>query len=122
MADEIGLSIDLRVSKGSLSIAKPLLAQIDMAGTRYSSGVQAIGFAAHEQIGLGADVGTKGWAIFLNLDATNFVQIGRDVAAAFVPHDKLLPGEFCVSRLSAGGVYAQADTAGCDLEFIILEA
>jgi hypothetical protein len=123
MAKEIQVIAHLVVKKGSLSVEKPATSlQIDMAGSNYSAGVQSIGFAAHEQVDVNASVATPGVAKFTNLDAANFVRLGRDVAGAFVAFAKLMPGEFWLGRLDAGDVYAQADTAAVSLEHMILEA
>ena len=122
MADEIRTNLSLTVAKDSLQLAKSYNATGDLTGTRYSAGAQNIGYAAHEAIAISGDIATAGWAYFRNLDATNFVQIGVDVSAAFVPLIKLLPGEACVLRLATTAVYAKADTAACDTEYVIVEA
>ena len=122
MANEITLNLSMSVSKGFLTASRavqPL--RVTMAGTRYSDNGQAIGFAAHEQVVIGADVGTEGYAFFRNLDATNFVQIGVDVSGTFYPFAKLKAGEAAVLRLATGTIYAKADTASVDLAAWVLE-
>ena len=84
-------------------------------------GTQTIGFAAHEALAV-TDLTTLGWCHFRNRDATNFVQIGTDVAAAFVPVVRLNAGEACMFRASqAATLYAQADTAAVILERTIID-
>lgn len=63
-----------------------------------------------------------GMAYFKNLDDTNFVDIGVDVAAAFHPLIRLKPGEATVLRLAATSApYAKADTAAVRLQANIYE-
>ena len=84
-------------------------------------GTQSIGFAAHEALVL-TDITTNGWAYFRNRNATNFVELGVDVAATFYPLVRLNANEGCVLRLSQGITpYAQADTAAVILERLILD-
>lgn len=122
MADEITISSGLTVSKDFLTVTEePGAQEIDMAGTRYTGGVQDIGFAAHEAISLIGDFGTAGWAFFHNLDPSNFVQLGRDSTGTFVPFAKLLAGEHFVVPLADKAVYAKADTAAVKLKFTLVE-
>ena len=120
---EISISTNFSVSKGSLKRSKSLTDSLDFVATapNVASGVSTIGFAAHEALVM-QDVASAGWARFENVDATNFVQIGTDVAAAFVPFLKLLPGEFCVCRLGTNAPYAKADTAAVKLDYEIFQA
>jgi hypothetical protein len=122
MADEIRANLSLTVTKGSLSLSKLFNDTADMAGTKYSAGCQSIGHAAHEALVVSGDIATAGWAYFRNTDATNFVQVGVDVSTAFHPLVKLLPGEACVLRLATTAVYAKADTAAVDLDYVVFEA
>jgi len=124
MANEITASITLSVINGNASFSRKVSGQkFDQAASGGAGTQQEIGFAAHEAIDIG-DVGTEGWCYFRNLDDTNFVEIGVDVAAAFKPMIRLEPGEFTVFRASpvAGAtLYAQADTAAVQLEYHISE-
>lgn len=91
----------------------------DLAGSRSYANVQIVG-TAYEAIAFGADLATKGWATFRNLDPTNFVELGLEVSAAFYAFAKLLPGEECVFPIG-GTLFAKADTAPCDLEVVAVE-
>jgi hypothetical protein len=122
MADEITITNGLLARKGNLDIQREReVQQIDMAGDDYDGGTQLIGFAAHEALALKGDFGTGGWAEFYNLDATNFVQIGVEVAAAFYPVVKLLAGERCVFPVAVNTLFLKADTGAVRVEFTILE-
>lgn len=73
-------------------------------------GLVVVGFATHEAI-VTADLAALGLMTVENIDPTNFVDLGLDVAAAFVPFMRLLPGESYPVRLTPGiTLYAQADT------------
>ena len=123
MANEIRVNADLQCENGNfqprMRVQNLYITQTTLGGT---TGVQAIGTAAHEAIDLG-DVGTVGLVMFRNLDATNFVQIGIDDGGAFVPIHELLPGESAGPFRLASGValYAQADTAAVKIDRVILE-
>lgn len=66
-----------------------------------------------------AEVTAPGWAIFVNLDVTNFINL--KVATSGAIFAKLKPGEFALLRLGSGAQvpYAIADTAACQLEVFI---
>jgi hypothetical protein len=84
-------------------------------------GVQDIG-TTYEAIDL-ATVGSDGGpAYFRNLDATNFVELGREIAAAFEAFVKLPPGAGCfLPGVSDKDIFARANTAAVKLEYFICE-
>jgi hypothetical protein len=124
MAGSIKLKLGITASYGSgaLSLDHSRSLTVTTAGDHPHATVQDVGFAAHEALVIPAEIGTAGWAWFQNMDATNFVQIGLDVSAAFVPFAKLLPGEATAIRLSTDAIYAKADTGAVKLYFLITEA
>jgi hypothetical protein len=123
MAGEIRASFGLTVTKGSMSVSKANFTNTaDLTGARYSSVVQDIGNAAHEAVVTAADLTGPGWAMFRNLDGTNTISIGCDVAAAFVPFITLLPGEAALCRLATLALYAKASAGTPKLETTAIEA
>ena len=121
MADEITVNARLGVSNGGFVAERnPGRLQVDQATQGGIGSVQTIG-TTYEAIALG-DVSTEGYAQFINLDASNFVDIGIDVAATFYPVVRLLAGETAVFRVSTQALYAKADTAAVKLDVFILEA
>lgn len=124
MADEITVSVTLKCVNGDFTYNRKISGQQytqDASGG--NGGVQEIGFAAHEALALG-DVAVEGWLLARNIDDTNFVDLGVEVAAAFEPFTRMEPGEPCLFRLSkdAGATpYALADTAAVKIEYMILE-
>lgn len=122
MANEISIQATIAVRKDYLSARRSQGRSFTMnaASPAKAAGIASIGFAAHEAIPMG-DVGTAGYAWFENLDATNYVQIGIDVAGAFHAFIKLKPGELALVRLGTNAPYAKANAAAVKLDYEIFE-
>lgn len=121
MANEITVNVSLTASNGFHSLARAVTGlYADQATKGMIHNIQTIGTSA-ETLAMG-DIGTAGWCLFRNLDATNFITLGPDTGgAAQATLIKLLPGEPSIMRLGTSVIYATADTAECKLEYIILE-
>ena len=120
MANELSVTMGWATDKTSRIRNVPVLTtRYDLSSALVTEGVQSIGFAAHEAIVLG-DVTTVGFAYFHNMDATNYVEIGIDVAASFHATIRLYPGQKCSTFLAAAP-YAQAAVAAVLLDYVILE-
>lgn len=118
MANELTVSCSLRFSKSGREVSKSYGGiQIDVSGNAWTFGVQSIGIT-EEAIDIG-DIGTAGFFIGKNLDATNFLELRPGSAAADMV--KMKAGEPAMFRLALNGPYAIADTAACDLELLIVE-
>lgn len=118
MANELTVSCSLRFSKSGREVSKSYSGiQVTVSGDKWVFGVQEIG-TSEEAIDVG-DIGTAGFMICKNLDATNFVEIRPGSATADLV--KMKAGEPAMFRLALNGPYAIADTAAVDLEFLILE-
>lgn len=115
MANEITSQVTLQVNKNGSNTTRASSKQSTMSGNPVAHAVKSVGFAAHEAVTLGS-VTSCGWSFLKNLDATNFVTIGIDVAATFYPVLKLKPGEAAVFRFGTNAPYAKADTAAVLLE------
>lgn len=125
MAGEIKPRVSLDLANGDLDSLKIPMHNMSItqntAAPARVGGTQTIGNAAHEALVV-TDLTTLGWAHFRNRDATNYVEIGVDVAATFYPVVRLNAGESCIFRLAQGAtVYAQANTAAVILERNILD-
>lgn len=115
MANEITYQFQILLNNGNLGDNYASSSQAaDQADAKLIRNVQTIGTTA-EALELG-DVANAGWAVFQNLDDTNFVEIGVSGFTAFA---KLKPGEQCILRLGTNAPEAQADTADIDLFYII---
>lgn len=120
MANEITLNANLAYedSEGAdetLSIVDKLS---NITTKVYQKSKQNIGIT-EEAIKLG-ELATLGYAIFINRDSTNFIELR--VATAGIKFCKLLPGEAAMFRFGSGisAPFAIADTAPCQLEYMIL--
>lgn len=119
MANELTLggSVQFEDSEGSdesLSISG-LIASV--SSLKFIHHKQSIG-TSEEAIVLG-EATAPGWAIFINRDSTNFIELRVSTGGA--KFAKLKAGEFAVLRLGSGAQvpYAIADTAACQLEYFI---
>jgi len=118
MANEGTLSCSVRFSKSSREASQSYSGiQIDVSGDKVTRLIQEIG-TAEEALDVG-DVGTAGYIIMKNLDDTNFIEIRPGSGTADLI--KLKAGEVAMFRLALNGPYAIADTAACDLEFLLIE-
>lgn len=125
MADEITVTIGLNASKANApKVTNSAEArQHDWSGNIVAADVTEVPTtAAGTSIDL-ASISTSGWALFENLDNTNYVELGVQVSGTFYPLARLLAGERAAFRLSASAtLYALSNTAACDLYWQVLEA
>lgn len=119
MANEIFAKASIAFEKGKIRTSHSGSIRLDVAGDRYTKIVQNIG-TSEEAVDLG-DIGTVGMIFVVNRDTTNFVELrpGSGIADLI----KIRPGGFAMFELAASAtLYAIADTAACDVEFLIIEA
>jgi hypothetical protein len=64
-------------------------------------------------------IGTLGYAVFKNLDVTNYVEIGHTSGTYEI---KLKAGEFCCFRIGSGmtALHAKANTGACLLQYLLI--
>ena len=118
MADELTLRCSLSFEKSG-RLAELLFGPttLDVAGNKPLKRVQAIG-TAEEAIDVG-DATAGGYFMAINRDATNYVELRPGSGLADLV--RLKPGDVCLFRLTNDAtLYAIADTAACDLEYVIL--
>lgn len=122
MANEITITSGIQILKGSLSHSvNTQTVQADLAGVRVNRTTQAIG-TTYEAYAAG-DIATAGWAYFKNLDATNYVELGVQVSAAFYPLVRIDPGKTAGPfRLSILTFYLRANTAAVNVDCMVAEA
>lgn len=119
MANEITVNHTLRYSKNGISLNRSYTKQVTQTGNNYVAGVQNIG-TSHELIVLG-DVATPGITELLNIDSTNYVEIGIVTGGVFYPLTKLMPGEPQQFRFGTTAPYAKANTGTVRLEYTIFD-
>jgi hypothetical protein len=122
MANEIKVSSELKAAKGVMSIYRSPSKTLNMSGMHYGANAQTIG-TTEEALVYPPDIGSLGYAVLINIDTVNFVEIGVKPAATFYPLHRLYPGEHMICRFSPNAApYAKADTANVVLEHITLES
>src|SRR5436309_15751946 len=89
MSNEITITSTLKYSKNKASASLAGTFQASQTGDKYEAGVQSVGTSPEETIQKG-DIGTIGYAMFRNMDPTNFVQLGAQTGQYTI---KLNPGE-----------------------------
>ena len=117
MANEIAILVNLSFSKGGASVSRSESIQVTVTGDAFSHEVQAIG-TTEEELAQGADLGTPGYMFIKNLDATNYVEVGSTTGVYDI---KLKAGEVCLYRHNSATVYAKANTAACNVEYLLIE-
>jgi hypothetical protein len=101
-----------------------LPAEFNQDAGGYFSNVLQVGTTA-EELDLGG-ITVPGWAFFRNLDATNFIEVGRD-DTGFISFARLragsatVAGEWFLGPVGPGAIWAKADTAAARLQYIITE-
>lgn len=90
-----------------------------MSGTNYVKGTQSIGTTA-ELLGKG-EIGTPGFLIVKNLDATNYVEFEKATFSTTAGTVKLKAGESACFRVASSTIYACANTAACVVSYLLIE-
>ncbi len=112
MGNEISYQFQLRLANGELSDQYSSPSQrTAQTNARLIRNVQEIGTS--EEILETGDVATPGWAVFVNLDDTDYVEIGNFTGGTFYPFLKLKPGDQMICRLgvTTAQLYAKASVA-----------
>lgn len=120
MSNEITLNASLAYADDesadlALEIAEALAS---VTTKKYIKAKQNIG-TSEEAIGLG-EVTSLGWALFINRDPTNYIELRTGTGAT--KFAKLRPGKFAFFEFGSGitAPYAIADTAACQMEYLII--
>lgn len=120
MANEITITMRIKVEKGALRDDKNAgTFSVDLSDYPKAGNVQTIG-TAHEALVVSTDVATAGWAYFRNLDTANYVEVGTLDGTTFESFGKLLAEEPALMPLATTAIYAKANTAPVDLDYMIL--
>lgn len=118
MANELTVNASLGYAKNSYTVTLARTgANFNVSGTKYHQAVQTIG-TAEEALNKG-DIGTIGYCLLINRDATNYVSIRRATGEGNMI--KLKPGEFALFRCEATAPFAVANVAACELEVLMIE-
>jgi len=117
MANEVTISATLRYALNRAAASLSTSYSANQTGDKFQSGVQDVGTS--EEVLDKNDVGTIGYLGIRNADDTNFIQVGAIAANYSI---KLLAGEGAVMPWKAANVYVKANTASCDVEYLMIEA
>lgn len=93
---------------------KPDTLTVTMTGTDFVVDTQDIG-TSDEAITKG-EIGTLGWCLIYNLDATNYVEIGLTSSYTV----KLLAGQYCLFP-AAAALFGKANTATVKIKKVFFE-
>ena len=122
MADEYTIESKVTFSKGGTTITMPAaddrVLSFDVTGSVFTHQRQSIGTSA-ENVNVG-EVTLGGWAYIINHDATNYVElIDSGAGSTFAT---LEAGEVFMGRINAAvTLQAQANTAACEIEYLIVD-
>lgn len=121
MADEITIVSGISGTKSNLTFTVPVNTKtVDLSGSAFIRNCQTIG-TTYEAITVG-DLASAGWCYITNLDSTNFVEFGVEVAATFYPFVKILAGESAGPfKLSTLTIFGRANTASVRADILITE-
>tara|TARA_R100000152_G_C6750327_1_gene173956 strand:+ start:280 stop:636 length:357 start_codon:yes stop_codon:yes gene_type:complete len=88
-------------------------------GEHEDSGVIEVG-TSETTLTLKTDIGDAGYAIVVNRDSTNYVELGFSTGSYVV---KLLAGQVALMPLQStiSAIYLRANTAACDVQYKIFE-
>jgi hypothetical protein len=114
MANEIQVTTKLYSSKGGASTANATHNwTANMSGSDLITLTQVIG-TNEEFLSVGPDVGAPYAVEVVNLDSTNYIEVG---VAAGVYFGRILPGESAVIPYVSSGftIYLKANTAACSI-------
>lgn len=120
-ANAIQLSTSLTCVNGSLDIRISKTKQIDQT-TAKGGNPGTVNIGTSEEVLAFGDITSLGIVWLLNMDATNFVELGPESSGAMVAALKLKAGEGYAIRLKPGVTWrAKADTAAVNLFICALD-
>lgn len=120
MSAEIKVTMALVVRKGGTLEGIDLgTFSVTMTGGNVIRNRQTVGTVA-EALVLG-DAGAGGWILLVNRDASNFVGLVANSGGTYFI--RMMPGEGALFRVdaTASAPFIKADTAACEVEYLLLE-
>ena len=115
MANELSISIAFAETKNGVTFSKSFTKTVTITGDNPIAKVQSVA-TSDTTVDIGG-IGTPGYFVAKNLDATNYVTLGTDGTNYF---DQLKAGEIMVKRWNGAAIHAKANTAACLLEYLLL--
>ncbi len=118
MSNELSLTVGLVYDKNGVAFSKSEGIQVTVDGDSFVEGNLSIGTSEEELTQL-ADLGTPGYVLLKNLDATNYIEVGSTTGVYDI---KLKAGEIALYRHNSATLYAKANTGACLLHYLVFEA
>lgn len=116
MASELQVQLSISFTKSGASLSRVFPSTyFDVSGTAGVANVIAVG-TSDETLALG-DVGTNGWLYMKNLDATNYITAGADGTLYNI---KMKAGEPFLGRWNGAAIHVKANTAQCNMEYLLI--
>lgn len=120
MANEIRISLNANCTNGNYT--DQIVKSIQVNQTTANGTKPGLTLTTSDTALSFPGIGTFGYAVVYNQDATNYVTFGPQVAGAIAPFLQVGPGEFALLRLTPGiTIRAQSHTASVDVSFWLLE-
>jgi hypothetical protein len=127
MANELSIGITFRAVKGFTNLALSIATfRANWTGNKYTSRVQLIGNAAHEELVVDSDITDRGWMIFRNVNTSGTIEVGVDTngdgTGTFIPFSSVTTGQPGIIRLPAATrIFAKSTAGNHELEYAVLE-
>jgi hypothetical protein len=128
MANELSIGVTFRAVKGFTNLMLSIATfRANWTGNKFTSRVQLIGNAAHEELVVDADISTRGWMVFRHVNTSGTIQIGVDTVGdgtgTFIPFASVTTGQPGLIHLpSATRLFAKSTSGTHELEYTVLEA
>ena len=125
MANEISISVSIRVSKNGAKYERNETFKDDMTGDSWITGVQEVGDGGSEDIITHENVTNYGWIFLKNCDTGNAYVDFAHTAASLSGDDnicRLYAGESCILKSSAEtALHAISSSGAQTIEYAIIE-
>ena len=121
MANELSVMASVSFSKGGAKVTRQVSKRVTITGDAFTHGVQTLGAGAEEEVVQLAEVGDPGWVLIINLDDTNYVEVGATTGVYTI---KILAGEFALYRHAKEEtvtILALANAGDVNIEYFIFE-
>ncbi len=115
MSNELRIGLVFSYEKNGAKVQITEHFEVDVAGDSFTDEIQSVG-TSNVALAVGAAMGTQGWSLVKNLDATNYVEVGITGSYSI----KLLAGKAAIFP-AAAALFAKADTAACLVRYCIIE-
>lgn len=117
MANELGIALQMNYLKGNQRMVVQNTLNATVSGSKYCDLIQNIATAG-ENVVFG-DIGTPGFFMLQNLDATNYVEISFDAGSNYpimlIAGTVSAGGGTCLIPNNGATIFARANTSSCNI-------